>query len=161
MNRLNRLFRGNENSQNSQRNFNNNRTYSPQFENPNEINLGQSSHNHNFSPSISNNEIENYPSPLHQHNYMNNFINNNNNNDNYSSDSASISLDPSGCINELCIANITNSCKFGKRCRFIHGKPCSLCNENVYNPLKDLSDQMIGKTIIYLKLYYYYLLIYL
>ncbi|KAG4095585.1 hypothetical protein H8356DRAFT_944825 [Neocallimastix lanati (nom. inval.)] len=131
MNRFNRLIRRNENSANSQRNFNNIQIHShtPQFEGRSDTNLNRrilplsnsSNSNRNDSPLVSNSDIGNY-----EIDSLN-----------------SVSLDPSGQINELCIANITNSCKFGKHCRFIHGKSCSLCKENVYNPLEDLADQMI------------------
>jgi len=147
MNRLNRLFRGNENSSpNFRRNFNNGRSFSPNFENSNEVNINrrmspfsdtssrQTNYNYNIYSTINNNESVNYPSPLQQ---------NNRNNSSETSSIHSVSLDPSGCINELCIANINNSCKFGNHCRFIHGKPCTICNKNVYNPLQDLSEQMI------------------
>jgi len=109
----------------------------------------------NFSSLPRNNRTEAYPSIIRQQNNNNNRISNNINNNsnrniNYNYNNVDNSLmplnenriDPSGLINEICIANINNNCKFGKRCRFVHGKPCSLCHQNVYNPLKELSSQV-------------------
>jgi len=114
----------------------------------------------NFSSLPRNNRTEAYPSIIRQQNNNNNRISNNINNNsnrniNYNYNNVDNSLmplnenriDPSGLINEICIANINNNCKFGKRCRFVHGKPCSLCHQNVYNPLKELSSQVRSKYI--------------
>jgi len=150
MNRINRLIRGNGNSSpNSQRNFSNIHVHTPSYETTNDINLNRMSP---FSDSSSRHSSNYNRNVLHQHHNIehhnyNNINSYNNCDDNDTVSLNSVSLDPSGCINEICIANITNSCKFGRHCRFIHGKPCSLCNENVYNPFEELSDQMIGNYI--------------
>jgi len=135
---------------------------------PQRSNLNGPSQSHtlprNFSPVSLNNRVAHLSIIRQQNNNINRSNNNNNNtnsnnnrNINYNYNNVDNSLmplnenriDPSGLINEICIANINNNCKFGRRCRFVHGKPCSLCHQNVYNPLKELSSQVKSKYIFF------------
>ncbi|OUM69382.1 hypothetical protein PIROE2DRAFT_2681, partial [Piromyces sp. E2] len=106
--------------------------------------------NTSLSPQLRINASRTYPSPTQSHirnsvisrqySVNENSLNNPYYNENHTT--SSNSLDPSGRINEICIANINNKCKFGDRCRFVHGTPCLLCQQNVYNPSDDMSSQM-------------------
>jgi len=183
MNRLNfqRLFRGSGNS--SQRFNNNTSNFSLPFDVTNNVNLydhelnsnGRNSpnsdsisspnrNNDNSLSEVRNNNSRTYPSPT-QNNIRNTrnsrtlSVNENSLNNPYNSTNPTNSLDPNGLINEICIANMNNKCKFGNRCRFVHGTPCTLCRQNVYNPLKEMSTQVIG-TVLFIYLEYIYIYLY-
>ncbi|ORX46888.1 hypothetical protein BCR36DRAFT_405494 [Piromyces finnis] len=163
MNRINfhRLFRGNDNS--SQRNNSNISNFSLPFEISQNIDLygrnlasndrnlpdsdsenSLNSNGDNLSTQIRTNETRTHlPNEIHLNNSNTQNLNENSLNNIYNSENNTpFLLDPIGRINEICIANINNKCKFGNRCRFIHGTPCSLCQQNVYNPLKEMSLQV-------------------
>ncbi|KAJ8905931.1 hypothetical protein NDN08_002432 [Rhodosorus marinus] len=51
------------------------------------------------------------------------------------------SWDPSG---ELCSFHVTNDCRYGSTCRYLHGNQCSYCLSNVLHPVdEDRADEHV------------------